>query len=256
MTYKEALAVFGLTRIMGAAAMKVFYHDAARKARDAGDVEREKVIHHAWAVLIGKEEASLKDVSVEKVEGATGTARGMCTEKRGTFFAIDWKQVPRGAGESMDLLIYTNPQKIEWDGDVDGYVRVSAKGEKKPYDPMAALRKATDNPLDTSGKPSEDSRQKAKVEFEKAPCPVCQAPFIRVCWTCMTIICQNRRSHYPNEEFKCPKCSETYHFLKAGETSREPVVDGSQLRALMKEDRKEIADQSVAGHITYIGDKG
>lgn len=256
MTFQDALAVFGLTRIMDAAVMKVFYHDEARKARDAGDVEREKLVHHAWAVLSGKVEATVKDKPIEKVEGATGTARGMCTENRGSFFAIDWNQVPRGAGKTMDLLVYLNPQKIEWDTSVDGYVRVSSNGQKKPFDPMAALRKASDNPLDSSASDSRERQRDARVEFKDATCPVCQAPLMQVCNKCWTIICYKNRTDYPKEEFHCPKCSERYRFLNPGEKASEPIVDGAQLRSLMKDERKEITDQSVAGHITYIGDKG
>jgi hypothetical protein len=255
MTYTEALAVFGLTRIMDAAVMKVFYHDAARKARDAGDEEREKIIHKAWAVLTGKEDATLLDQPKEKVEGASGTARALCTHERGKAFVMDWKQVPRGAGDKRDLLIYSNPQTITWDGDVDGYVRVSVKGEKAPYDPAAALRKANHDPMDgTQPGHANTATHSGKVDVEQAPCPICAAPRLMVCNTCLTIICHRFRNDYPEQGFNCPKCNAVYQW-GTGRERGDVIIDGKQLRSLTKDERKEITEDMVKGRITYLGAK-
>lgn len=255
MTYAEALAVFGLTRIMDPAVMKVFYHDAARKARDVGDEEREKTIHKAWAVLTGKEDATLVDRPVEKVEGASGTARALCTHQRGTAFVMDWKQVPRGAGEKRDLLIYSNPQKIEWDSGVDGYVRLSAKGTKVPYDPAAALRKASHDPMDgTRPGDASNATHSGKVDVEQAPCPISAAPRLMVCSTCLTIICHRLRDDYPKEGFNCPKCNAIYQW-GTGNARGDVIIDGRQLRSLTKDERKEITEDTVKGRITYLGAK-
>lgn len=255
MTYKEALEVLGLTRILDASVMKVFYHDKARKAREAGDEEQEKIIHQAWGVLTGKEEASIEDQAVEKVEGASGTARALCTHQTGTAFVMDWKQVPRGAGEKRDLLIYLNPQTVTWDSEIDGYVRVNAKGEKAAYDPAAALRKASHDPMDGVGAADEGNGvQSAKVEVETASCPVCGAPRLMVCDTCFTIICHRFRDDYPDQSFKCPKCKAHYQWGSGGSRG-DVIVDGRQLRSLTKEDRKEITEEAIKGRISYLGSK-
>ena len=72
MTFEEALELFGLRRIPSEAVLKVLRNDAVKEAIEAKDEDRQKEIHRAFAVLIGKEEAELKVGQGSDSAGPTG----------------------------------------------------------------------------------------------------------------------------------------------------------------------------------------
>ena len=73
MTFEEALELFGLRRIPSEAVLKVLRNDAVKEAIEAKDEDRQKEIHRAFAVLIGKKIRIIRK------------SHGCCTKKKPTI---------------------------------------------------------------------------------------------------------------------------------------------------------------------------
>ena len=105
MTFEEALELFGLRRIPSEAVLKVLRNDAVRCAIEANDEERQKKIHRAFAVLIGKEEAQVAvDLGATRT-GPTGFVKAVCSEHKDKPFVLEWNKAKRFPFDSVDTIV-------------------------------------------------------------------------------------------------------------------------------------------------------
>jgi hypothetical protein len=251
-TYEDALEVLGLRRILAEKQMRVQRDEMVRDARARSDEEREKLIHQAWAVLTGKEEAALADLPAKAETGAKGTIKARCGSYHALTFVLDWTQIPRGQGAAIDDVVIDNPQVVEWDRSIDGYVRIDRSGLKIPYAAASALRGAGDGPIDDAGELWKTDF-KARVRFEGSPCPHCKASELQWCQHCNTVFCHFTKEHYADHSYKCPSCSARYVWGGSGRPIAT-VFDGKQLRSLTHDKRKEIAAGDRCAQITHKED--
>lgn len=252
MTYEDALEVLGLRRILAEKQMRVQRDEKVRAARDHNEEEREKLIHQAWAVLTGKEEAALEDLAATAEKGAKGTIKARCGSYKAQTFVLDWTQVPRGQGAAIDDVVVGNPQVVAWDPSIDGYVRIDRSGKKLPYPAASTLRGVTDAPIDDAGDLWKTDF-KARVRFEGSSCPHCKASELQWCEHCHTVFCHFTKEHYADHSYKCPSCSAGYTWGGSGKPIAT-VFDGKQLRSLTHDQRKEIASGATAVQITHKED--
>lgn len=243
MTYEEALEVFGLSRIQSIETMKVLRNAAAKQAHLANDTQRLIVINAAWAILSGKEEAELaEERHTAKHDGLSGIVKAKCGEKTDKEFVLDWVMIPYGADDNADLVQLTNPQRLEWDTNFNGFVRIDVSGQRKPYY-MQGLRYTTGRgPIDGYSEiwPSDFC---AEVEFKKVRCPVCRAPHLQWCQDCHTIFCHRNKEDYPSGKYKCPACSSSFSWGGTG-ASIKTRFDGKQIRSLTDESPVSLPKQS------------
>lgn len=249
MTYEDALAVLGLRRILAEKQMRVLRDEKVRDARAGSDEEREKLIHQAWAVLTGKEEAALADIPAGAEKGAKGTIKARCGSHKWQTFVLDWRQIPRGQGAAIDDVVIDNPQVVEWDRSIDGYVRIDGGGKKIPYAAASILRGVADAPIDDGGDLWKTDF-KARVRFDRVSCPHCQASELQWCEHCNTVFCHFTREHYPDQSYKCPSCSARYVWGGSGRPIAT-VFDGKQLRSLTHDKCKELAAGDQCVQITH-----
>ena len=134
MTYEEALELFGLSRIPSEAVLKILRNDAVKVAVEEKDEELQKDINAAFAVLIGKEDATIPEVHGSNSAGPSGFVKAVCRENKDKPFVLEWQKAPMYYLNDNDRVVMSNPQKIEWDSNIDGYVRIDNKGKRYNYD--------------------------------------------------------------------------------------------------------------------------
>lgn len=244
MTFEEALELFGLRRIPSEAVLKVLRNDAVKEAIEAKDEDRQKEIHRAFAVLIGKEEAELKVGQGSESAGPTGFVKAVCSEHKDKPFVLEWNKAKRFPFDSVDTIVMGNPQKLEWDKDVDGYVRVDSAGKRFNYDDKD-YSKADGSPFDVHGDNWKSSFE-AEVDFEiGARCPCCKSPILQWCEHCDTIFCHKLKEDYPSQSYNCPTCNASYGWGEGFGTPIRRVFDGKHLRSLTAEERKSLTNTKL-----------
>ena len=175
MTYEEALELFGLSRIPSEAVLKILRNDAVKAAVEQKDEERQKDINSAFAVLIGKEDAELADGHGAKRTGLSGFVKAVCREHKDKAFVLEWHKMPAQMQGNIHMVMMSNPQRLEWDSSVDGYVRIDKTGKRFNYDDKE-YSKADGSPFDAKTG-SWTSGFEAEVQFSShAPCPSCHGP--------------------------------------------------------------------------------
>lgn len=245
MTYEEALELFGLRRIPSEAVLKVLRNDAIKEAVEQRDEERQKQINKAFAVLIGKEEATLPAVgSGAGRTGPTGHVKAMCHENKDKPFVLEWQKLPSVLLRSSDTVLMKNPQRLEWDYSVDGYVRIDRTGNRFNYDDKD-YSKADGSPFDPNSG-TWGSGFEAEIVFAKdAPCPSCNAPHLQWCEKCDTIFCHRNKEDYPKKSYDCPQCGNSYGWGEGFGVAIKKVFDGKHLRSLTAEERKGLTNTKL-----------
>ena len=147
MTYEEALELFGLSRIPSEAVLKILRNDAVKAAVEQKDEDRQKDINAAFAVLIGKEDAEIAVGQDAEHSGPTGFVKAVCREHKEKAFVLEWQKMPADTQGSVDKVMMHNPQRLEWDSNVDGYMRVDQTGKRYNYDDQE-YSKADGSPFD------------------------------------------------------------------------------------------------------------
>ena len=150
MTFEEALELFGLSRIPSEAVLKVLRNDAVKEAMEAKDEERQKDIHRAFAVLTGKEDAELNVGQGVSDAGPTGIVKASCREHKDKPFVLEWVKAHKSPLDDIDKVVMSNPQKLEWDSNIDGFVRINSEGKRFNYDDKD-YSKADGSPFDPNG---------------------------------------------------------------------------------------------------------
>lgn len=121
MTYEEALELFGLSRIPSEAVLKILRNDAVKAAVEQKNEDRQKDINAAFAVLIGKEDAEIAvGQGAESAAGPTGFVKAVCREHKDKAFVLEWQKMPADMQNNVDKVMMSNPQRLEWDSNVDG----------------------------------------------------------------------------------------------------------------------------------------
>ncbi|MBL4886637.1 MAG: hypothetical protein JKY95_19195 [Planctomycetaceae bacterium] len=244
MTYEEALELFGLSRIPSEAVLKILRNDAVKAAVEQKDEERQKAINSAFAVLIGKEDAEIADGQGEKRTGPSGLVKAVCSEHKDKAFVLEWQKMPAEAQDNTDKVMMSNPQRLEWDSKIDGYVRIDSVGKRFNYDDKE-YSKADGSPFDAKTR-SWTSGFEAEIKFSShAPCPSCHAPHFQWCQYCDTIFCHRGRDDYPDQSYTCPECDGGYSWGGNSGESIKTVFDGKHLRSLTAEERKSIANTKL-----------
>lgn len=248
MTYEEALELFGLRRIPSVAVLKVLRNDAIKDAVEQKDEELQKKINLAFAVLIGKEEATLPVVgSGAGRAGPTGYVKAMCRENKDKPFVLEWQKVPSPLLQKADTVMMGSPQKLEWDSKVDGYVRIDRMGNRFNYDDRD-YSKADGSPFDPNAGVW-GSGFEAEIKFSKdAPCPSCHAPNMQWCQSCDTIFCHRNKEDYPKQSYDCPNCGNNYGWGEGFGVAIKKVFDGKHLRSLTAEERKGLTNTKLLKH--------
>jgi len=244
MTYEEALELFGLSRIPSEAVLKVLRNDASKVAVEQQDQERQKAINAAFAVLIGKEDAEIADGHGEGRTGPSGFVKAVCREHKDKAFVLEWQKMPAEALDNTDKVMMSNPQRLEWDSKIDGYVRIDSVGKRFNYDDKEHS-KADGSPFDTKTG-SWTSGFEAEILFSThAPCPSCHAPHLQWCENCDTIFCHRGREDYADQSYTCPECQNSYGWGSGYGVPIKKVFDGKHLRSLTAEERKGIANTKL-----------
>lgn len=232
MTNEEALRVFGLSRIQSLETMKILRNAAAKQAHLTNDTQRLIQINAAWAVLSGKEEAEQAEKRpAVNHDGLSGIVKAKCRERTGTEFVLDWIMIPYGAYGGVDQVILTNPQRIEWDSSLNGFVRVDAAYTRKPYYDQTGFRTSDRGPVDGHSDGWRSAFQ-TEIKFQRVYCPHCRAPNVQWCEHCHTIFCHRNEEDYSSGEYECPVCSASYCWSGTGEPLKTRF-DGKQIRSLM-----------------------
>lgn len=244
MTYEEALELFGLSRIPSEAVLKILRNDAVKAAVEQKDEERQKDINAAFAVLIGKEDAELSVGHSEERTGPAGLVKAVCRENKDTPFVLEWQKMPMDFLHKTDRVMMSNPQSLEWDSEVDGYVRIDSTGNRLNYDDKE-YSKADGSPFDPKTG-SWTSGFEAEVEFSSyTPCPSCHAPHMQWCEHCDTIFCHRGREDYPDQSYTCPECEREYGWGDGFGTPIKKIFDGKHLRSLTAEERKSLTNTKL-----------
>lgn len=194
----------------------------------------------AFAVLIGKEEAQAAAYQASENHGPSGFVKARCSAHKDQSFVLEWHKAKKSPFDHIDRIVMSNPQTLEWDQEVDGYVRVDASGKRFDYDDTECS-KAGGSPFDGYGDHWK-SVFEAEVDFETgASCPCCQAPILQWCEHCDTIFCHKRKEDYPSHSYACPSCAASYGW-GAGFTGDpiKRVFDGKHLRSLATQERKAL----------------
>ncbi len=245
MTFEEALELFGLSRIPSEAVLKVLRNDAVKEAMEAKDEERQKDIHRAFAVLTGKEDAELNVGQGVSDAGPTGIVKASCREHKDKPFVLEWVKAHKSPLDDIDKVVMSNPQKLQWDSNIDGFVRINSEGKRFNYDDKD-YSKPDGSPFDPNGK-NWKSNFEAEIVFSlDAPCPSCQAPYMQWCEHCDTIFCHRGRDDYPDQKYSCPNCEASYGWGE-GFTGNpvKKVFDGKHLRSLTAEERKSLTNTKL-----------
>ena len=244
MTYEEALELFGLSRIPSEAVLKVLRNDAVKVAIEQKDEDRQKDINAAFAVLIGKEDAEIADGHGEDRTGPSGFVKAVCREHKDKAFVLEWQKMPAQMQNNVDKVMMSNPQRLEWDSSVDGYVRIDKTGKRFNYDDKE-YSKADGSPFDAKTG-SWTSGFEAEIKFSAyTPCPSCHAPHMQWCEHCDTIFCHKGRDDYPDQSFSCPNCSHSYGWGAGFGVPIKKVFDGKHLRSLTTEERKSLTNTKL-----------
>ena len=244
MTFEEALELFGLRRIPSEAVLKVLRNDAVKEAIENKDEDRQKDIHRAFAVLTGKEDAELNVGQGAKASGPTGFVKAVCREHKDKPFVLEWSKAETSTTENIDQVIMNNPQALEWDSNVDGYVRIDAEGKRFNYDGKD-YSKAENSPFDPNGE-NWTSGFEAEIQFSaNAPCPSCHAPHMQWCQHCDTIFCHRTKDDYPDQSYSCPGCEADYGWGDGYGAPIKKVFDGKHLRSLTSEERKSLTNTKL-----------
>lgn len=245
MTFEEALELFGLRRIPSEAVLKVLRNDAVKEAIEAKDEDRQKDIHRAFAVLTGKEDAELDIGQDGSSTGPTGFVKAVCSEYKDRPFVLEWIKARKSPLVSTDVVMLQNPQKLEWDTQVDGYVRIDSAGKRFNYDDKD-YSAASASPFDQHGDHWKSDFE-AEIEFDIfADCPCCNAPALQWCQHCDTIFCHKLKDDYPDQKYACPNCEASYGWgegFTGGPVKK--VFDGKHLRSLTAEERKSLTNTKL-----------
>ena len=244
MTYEEALELFGLSRIPSESVLKILRNDAVKAAVEEKDEDRQKDINAAFAVLIGKEDATIPEVHGSKDAGPSGFVKAVCREHKDKPFVLEWQKAPMYYLNDNDRVVMSNPQKIEWDSNIDGYVRIDNKGKRFNYDDKE-YSKADGSPFDPNGEDWKSGFE-AEIEFDKySSCPSCQSPLMQWCESCDTIFCHRGRADYPDQSYTCPNCENSYGWGEGFGAPIKKVFDGKHLRSLTTEERKSLTNTKL-----------
>ncbi len=244
MTYEEALELFGLSRIPSEEVLKVLRNDAVKAAVEQKDEDRQKDINVAFAVLIGKEDAEIAVGQSVNGLGPTGFVKAVCRENKDKAFVLEWQKMPADTQGNVDKVMMHNPQRLEWDSNVDGYMRIDQTGKRYNYDDQE-YSKADGSPFDakTGGW---TSGFEAEIQFStSAPCPACHAPHMQWCESCDTIFCHKGREDYPDQSYSCPSCNNSYGWGAGYGVPIKKVFDGKHLRSLTSEERKSLTNTKL-----------
>lgn len=102
--------------------------------------------------------------------------KAVCREHKDKPFVLEWSKAEKPPSDSIDQVIMSNPQALEWDSNVDGYVRIDAAGKRFNYDGKD-YSKADGSPFDPNGE-NWTSGFEAEIQFSAdAPCPSCAADY-------------------------------------------------------------------------------
>ena len=244
MTYEEALELFGLSRIPSEAVLKILRNDAVKAAVEQKDEERQKSINSAFAVLIGKEDAEIADGHGGERSGPSGFVKAVCREHKDKAFVLEWQKMPADMQDNVDKVMMSNPQRLEWDSSVDGYVRIDKTGKRYNYDDKE-YSKADGSPFDPKTG-SWTSGFEAEIQFSThAPCPTCHAPHLQWCEHCDTIFCHKSRDEYADQSYTCPECENTFGWGSGYSIPIQKIFDGKHLRSLTSEERKSLTNTKL-----------
>lgn len=245
MTYEEALELFGLSRIPSEAVLKVLRNDAVKEAVEQKDEELQKEINRAFAVLSGKEDATISIAEAQEKKGPGGYVKASCREYKDNKFVLEWKRKPAEPTDKIDTVILGNAQRLEWDSNIDGYVRMDSEGKRFNYEDKQ-YSKADGSPFDAKTG-AWTSGFEAEIVFSRhTPCPCCNAPNLQWCQHCDTIFCHRNKDDYADNSYDCPGCNASYGWGEGfGGAPIKKVFDGKHLRSLTTEERKSLTNTKL-----------